>query len=64
MLKIGGITKYLSQPLLRGFTTAAAFHVASSQIQHILGIYQKPKHQQRVFKIIYVRKEDSFLYIE
>ncbi|RNA41758.1 prestin [Brachionus plicatilis] len=39
LLKFGSISKFLSQPLLRGFTTAAAFHVFSSQMKHIFGIY-------------------------
>jgi MFS superfamily sulfate permease-like transporter len=54
ILKVGGISKYLSQPLLRGFTTAAACQVLSTQIKHIIGVEYPGKGSQSVFKIISV----------
>ncbi|CAF0714401.1 unnamed protein product [Brachionus calyciflorus] len=53
-LKFGSISKYLSQPLLRGFTTAASFHVFSSQIKHILGIYYVHRKRRKFFKLVYL----------
>lgn len=29
---------YLSDPLVSGFTTGAAFHILSSQVRHFLGL--------------------------
>jgi MFS superfamily sulfate permease-like transporter len=56
VFKFGFVTKYLSQPMLRGFNTAAAFHVLSQQMKHVFGIYAKPK-PHRLFKIVYVSAE-------
>jgi len=61
IFRLGAITKYLSEPMLRGFNTAAAFHVFTTQMQHVFGIYIKSK-RSKFFKIIYVRmKNQSFL---
>ena len=54
VLQLGAIAKYLSQPMLRGFNTAAAFHVFTTQMQHVFGIYIKSK-RSKFFKIIFVR---------
>lgn len=35
---IGALTKYLSNPIINGFTTGAAYHVIVSQIPPLLGI--------------------------
>jgi MFS superfamily sulfate permease-like transporter len=53
ILKIGSITKYLSDALLRGFTTAAAIHIVTSQLKHVFGIYE-PVKKQAYFQIINV----------
>ncbi len=53
-LHLGSISKYLSQPLLRGFTTGCSFHVFTSQIRHLIGVYNPKRVSRRVFKIIYV----------
>ena len=53
IFRLGTITKYLSEPMLRGFNTAAAFHVFTTQMQHVFGIYIKSK-RSKFFKIIYV----------
>ncbi|XP_053392839.1 sulfate transporter-like [Mercenaria mercenaria] len=41
LLKLGIITTYLSVSFIGGFTTAAAFHIASSQVPTIFGIKVK-----------------------
>ncbi|XP_045213598.2 sulfate transporter-like isoform X2 [Mercenaria mercenaria] len=41
LLKLGIITTYLSVSFVGGFTTAAAFHIASSQVPKIFGIKVK-----------------------
>ena len=37
-LQLGFITLFLSSALVSGYTTAAAVHVATSQVRHLLGI--------------------------
>ncbi|XP_060596886.1 sulfate transporter-like isoform X2 [Ruditapes philippinarum] len=41
LLKLGIVTTYLSVSFVGGFTTAAAFHIASSQVPKIFGIKVK-----------------------
>jgi sulfate permease, SulP family len=36
--RLGVLTNLLSQPVLSGFTSAAAFHIALSQVHHLLGV--------------------------
>lgn len=36
------------------FTTAAGFHVFSSQVKHVFGIYYKEKESHKFFKLFYV----------
>ena len=36
--RLGVLTNFLSQPVLSGFTSAAAFHIALSQVKHLLGV--------------------------
>ena len=38
LLRMGFVTIYLSTPITRGFTTAAAMYVVTSQIKHVVGI--------------------------
>ncbi|KAL0963061.1 hypothetical protein UPYG_G00349190 [Umbra pygmaea] len=38
LLRFGFVAIYLTEPLVRGFTTAAAIHVFISQIKYLLGI--------------------------
>lgn len=42
VLKLGVITTYLSVSFVGGFTTAAAIHIASSQVPKMFGIKVKP----------------------
>jgi solute carrier family 26 protein len=44
VLRLGTLSSLLSEPLVNGFTTAAAFHVITSQAKNVLGI-QIPKHK-------------------
>lgn len=36
--RLGVLTNFLSQPVLSGFTSAAALHIALSQVKHVLGV--------------------------
>jgi SulP family sulfate permease len=36
--RLGVLTNFLSQPVLSGFTSAAAVHIALSQMKHLLGV--------------------------
>ncbi|KAM7366852.1 hypothetical protein PAMP_014794 [Pampus punctatissimus] len=38
LLRFGFVAIYLSEPLVRGFTTAAAVHVVVSQLKYLLGV--------------------------
>eukprot|EP00794_Sanderia_malayensis_P007107 gene7107-7911_t len=38
IIRMGFLTVYLSDPLISGFTTGAAFHILSSQVRHFLGL--------------------------
>ncbi|XP_053108895.1 prestin isoform X2 [Hemicordylus capensis] len=40
-LRFGFVAIYLTEPLVRGFTTAAAVHVFTSQLKYLLGIQTK-----------------------
>ncbi|XP_066490655.1 prestin [Tiliqua scincoides] len=40
-LRFGFVAIYLTEPLVRGFTTAAAVHVFTSQLKYLLGIKTK-----------------------
>lgn len=37
-LQLGFLSSYLSEPIIKAFTSAAAFHVAASQLQSMLGL--------------------------
>uniref|UniRef100_A0A8D0GXY2 Solute carrier family 26 member 5 n=1 Tax=Sphenodon punctatus TaxID=8508 RepID=A0A8D0GXY2_SPHPU len=41
LLRFGFVAIYLTEPLVRGFTTAAAVHVFTSQLKYLLGIKTK-----------------------
>lgn len=38
LLRFGFVAIYLTEPLVRGFTTAAAVHVVISQLKYLLGV--------------------------
>jgi MFS superfamily sulfate permease-like transporter len=51
-LQIGFIVRYLADPLIGGFTTAAAFQVLVSQLKIVLNV--STKNYNGVLSIIYV----------
>lgn len=38
LLRFGFVAIYLTEPLIRGFTTAASIHVCVSQLKYLLGV--------------------------
>ena len=38
VLQLGFLSTYLSEPIVKAFTSAAAFHVTISQLQSMLGL--------------------------
>lgn len=46
LMQVGFLVRYLSDPLVGGFTTAAAFHVFISQIKTIVSV---PIHNHNGF---------------
>lgn len=53
--RMGALSSLLSEPLVSGFTTAAAVHVLISQIKDLLGV-SVPRHKG-AFKMIYVSEQ-------
>ncbi|KAJ1161846.1 hypothetical protein NDU88_002327 [Pleurodeles waltl] len=51
ILRFGFVAIYLTEPLVRGFTTAAAVHVFSSQLKYLLGI--KTKRYSGTLSVVY-----------
>ncbi|KAM9312897.1 prestin [Gastrophryne carolinensis] len=51
ILRFGFVAIYLTEPLVRGFTTAAAVHVFTSQLKYLLGI--KTKRYSGPLAVIY-----------
>lgn len=54
LLRFGFVAIYLTEPLVRGFTTAAAVHVFTSQLKYLLGI--KTKRYSGALSVVYVSK--------
>lgn len=54
-LRLGTLASLLSEPLVNGFTTAAACHVVTAQLKDVLGI-SVAKHKG-AFKILYTLKD-------
>ncbi|XP_046730300.1 pendrin-like isoform X1 [Silurus meridionalis] len=57
MLHVGFLVRYLSDPLVGGFTTAAAFHVFISQLKMVLSV---PTHSHHGFFSIAYTLSDVF----
>ncbi|XP_018108162.1 prestin isoform X2 [Xenopus laevis] len=51
ILRFGFVAIYLTEPLVRGFTTAAAVHVFTSQLKYLLGV--KTKRYKEPLAVIY-----------
>ncbi|KAM4652694.1 solute carrier family 26 member 6-like [Discoglossus pictus] len=45
LVQFGFVVTYLSEPLVRGYTTAATIHVTTSQLKHIFGLSLTEKSQ-------------------
>uniref|UniRef100_A0AAZ3R6T3 STAS domain-containing protein n=1 Tax=Oncorhynchus tshawytscha TaxID=74940 RepID=A0AAZ3R6T3_ONCTS len=52
LVKFGFVVTYLSEPLVRGYTTGAAIHVIVSQLKYTFGI--SPKRHSGPFALIFV----------
>lgn len=57
LLQLGFLVTYLSEPLVRGYTTGAAIHVIVSQLKYTFGI--NPKRHNGPLSLIYVRKNTA-----
>lgn len=55
LLQLGFLVTYLSEPLVRGYTTGAAIHVIVSQFKYTFGI--NPKRHSGPLSLIYVRRD-------
>lgn len=53
LVHFGFVVTYLSEPLVRGYTTGAAVHVIVSQLKYTFGI--SPVRHNGPFSLIYVR---------
>ncbi|XP_054902073.1 solute carrier family 26 member 6-like [Poeciliopsis prolifica] len=51
LVKFDFIVTYLSEPLIRGYTTASACHVCISQLKYVFGV--SPAHFTGPFSIVY-----------
>ncbi|KYO38654.1 prestin [Alligator mississippiensis] len=51
LLRFGFVAIYLTEPLVRGFTTAAAVHVFTSQLKYLLGV--KTKRYSGALSVLY-----------
>lgn len=58
ILRFGFITIFLSDALISGFTTGAAFHIATSQVKHLVGINIPRERTGGIFSIF-----KTFIYI-
>lgn len=54
ILRFGFVAIYLTEPLVRGFTTAAAVHVVVSQLKYLLGV--KTQRFSGPLSVIYVSR--------
>lgn len=52
LLQLGFLVTYLSEPLVRGYTTGAAIHVIVSQLKYTFGM--NPKRHNGPLSLIYV----------
>uniref|UniRef100_H3D3A0 Solute carrier family 26 member 6 n=1 Tax=Tetraodon nigroviridis TaxID=99883 RepID=H3D3A0_TETNG len=59
LLQLGFLVTYLSEPLVRGYTTGAAIHVIVSQLKYTFGI--NPKRHNGPLSLIYTILEVCYL---
>ncbi|AFP65321.1 sulfate permease (nucleomorph) [Chroomonas mesostigmatica CCMP1168] len=60
LIKIGFIINFISHPVISGFTTAAAFVIILSQLQHILGFGAGKSHYPFHTLFSYIRNIKNF----
>lgn len=61
MVRFGFVVTYLSEPLVRGYTTGSACHVCISQLKYLFGIF--PARFTGPLSLIYVSNKQYFLKI-
>lgn len=61
-LRLGVVTSLLSETLISGFTTGAAIHVLTSQINGLLGLKGAPEDEPQ-FQVIHVRKNNNIRWL-
>ncbi|XP_023190403.1 solute carrier family 26 member 6 isoform X1 [Xiphophorus maculatus] len=59
LVQFGFVVTYLSEPLVRGYTTGAAVHVIVSQLKYVFGIH--PKRYSGPISLIYTVLEICYL---
>ncbi|XP_036388840.1 solute carrier family 26 member 6-like [Megalops cyprinoides] len=59
LVQFGFVVTYLSEPLVRGYTTGAAIHVIVSQLKYTFGI--SPKRYSGPFSLLYTVMEVCYL---
>ncbi|KAM3618346.1 uncharacterized protein V6R79_019449 [Siganus canaliculatus] len=52
VLRFGFVVTYLSDPLIRGYTTASACHVCISQLKYMFGV--SPDRHEGYFSLLYI----------
>lgn len=64
-LQLGFLSTYLSEPIVKAFTSAAAFHVTVSQLQSMLGL-RLPRHTGTfsLFKVRLSQATSTKLWLE
>ncbi|CAB1336277.1 unnamed protein product [Coregonus sp. 'balchen'] len=58
LVQFGFVVTYLSEPLVRGYTTGAAIHVIVSQLKYTFGI--SPQRYSGPFSLIFVNLEGKY----
>ncbi|KAK9528960.1 hypothetical protein VZT92_013085 [Zoarces viviparus] len=59
LVKFGFVETYLSEPLVRAYTTAAAAHAVVAQLKHIFGV--SPTRFSGPFSLVYILKDVCML---
>ena len=64
IFRLGFVTMFLSEPLVSGYTTGAAFHVFTSQVRSIFGIHAPHfKNPASIFKVSSVACLSSYCHV-
>lgn len=62
LLRFGFVAIYLTEPLVRGFTTAASVHVVVSQLKYLLGV--KTQRFSGPLSVIYVSLKVPVVFLQ